>query len=237
MNATFQPPGRRSAFTLFEVLIAAMAFAIVLAAINGIFYGGLRLRNKTVEKLEKSLPLQYALPVIKRDLANLVPPGGILAGELQSTVTGLANPGQISPHFYTASAVIDQSSPWSQVQKVSYALLASTNQPGVMDLYRLVQRNLLAPLEEPPASQWLLGSVRDITFFYLKDAQWLETWDSTVEESKLPAGIKVVIQQEPENRTDYAPAPVEIVVPILTQARTNETAEAESELGEEGDGA
>ena len=210
-------------FTLFEVLIAAMAFAIVLAAINGIFYGALRLRNKTVTGLEKSLPLHYALPIVQRDLANLVPPGGTLAGELQSTIAASSDSGQISPDFYTASGVINETSPWSQVQKVSYALLASTNQPGTRDLYRLLQRNLLAPVEEPPIAQWLLGGVRHMTFYFLKDAQWVETWDSTNEETKIPAGIKVVIEREPEASADDLPMPVEIVVPILTRARTNET--------------
>jgi hypothetical protein len=35
--------------------------------------------------LDASLPLQQTLAILKRDLANLVPPGGTLCGELQTT--------------------------------------------------------------------------------------------------------------------------------------------------------
>ena len=45
------------AFTLLELLIAVVAFAIVLAAINGVFYSALKLRNRSAASLEKSLPL------------------------------------------------------------------------------------------------------------------------------------------------------------------------------------
>src|SRR5688572_5904097 len=40
------------AFTLLEVLIAVVTFGIVLAAMNAVFYGALRLRNKTTEALK-----------------------------------------------------------------------------------------------------------------------------------------------------------------------------------------
>src|SRR5437870_12733619 len=64
------------AFTLIEVMIAMAVFAIVLAAINGIFWGALRLRNKTVESIDAALPKERALAIIRSDLANIVPPGG-----------------------------------------------------------------------------------------------------------------------------------------------------------------
>ena len=85
MNLDQTIHSRSRGFTLLEVLIASVAFAIVLAAINAVFYGALRLRNKTVDALEQALPMQQALAVIQRDLANLVVPGGTLAGALQTT--------------------------------------------------------------------------------------------------------------------------------------------------------
>ena len=51
----------RGAFTLLEILIATVCFAIVLAAINGVFYSGIRLRNRSAAALEKSQPLTQAL--------------------------------------------------------------------------------------------------------------------------------------------------------------------------------
>src|SRR5215472_15632853 len=76
---------RKDAFTLIELLLAITIFSIVLIAMNTVFYAALRLRNNTAEALDEALPLQRAVAVIQRDLANIVPPGGILSGTLQST--------------------------------------------------------------------------------------------------------------------------------------------------------
>ena len=65
MNTTRQL--KWSAFTLIEIMIAVAAFAIVLAAINTIFYTALRLRNSTTAAIEKALPMEHALGVIRRD--------------------------------------------------------------------------------------------------------------------------------------------------------------------------
>src|SRR5437763_10545402 len=63
-------------FTLLELLIAVAIFAVVLAAINGVFYGAMRLQRSSSRSVEESLPIQQALAIIKRDLQGLVAPGG-----------------------------------------------------------------------------------------------------------------------------------------------------------------
>jgi general secretion pathway protein J len=220
---------RARGFTLLEVLIAVLIFSIVLGAINTVFYAALRLRNKTTESIEKSIPLQQAVSIIKRDLANLMVPGGTLSGELNTALSISGMVGQSSPDFHTSSAVIDQTSPWSEVQKVSYYLSDSTNVVGRKDLFRLLNRNLLAPEEEIPVGQWLLSGVRNIYFLYLNGTQWQESWDSTTEDSIIPSAIRVLIEMDPD--TDQAslstlPASIEFVVPIVSQPRTNATEEA-----------
>src|SRR6476620_2299644 len=66
---------RNRAFTLLEILIAVSIFAIVLAAINAVFYAAVRLRNHTVAMIDKSVPIELALATIRRDLLSIVPPG------------------------------------------------------------------------------------------------------------------------------------------------------------------
>src|SRR6266850_2041231 len=73
------------------------AFAIVLAAINTVFYSALRLRNSTPSAIEKALPMEHALGVIKRDLANLVLPGGTMSGTFTTSSTSNNVAGQSSP--------------------------------------------------------------------------------------------------------------------------------------------
>ena len=226
------PTRRPAGFTLIEVLIAAVAFSIVLAAINAVFYSALRLRNKTAAALDEALPLQQALSIIKRDLSNLVVPGGALSGPLQTAqiTTGMA--GQGGPEFYTTSGLVDETSPWAEIQKVSYVLAASTNRAGGHDMIRAVTRNLLSTAgTEEPVQQWLMTGVRGLVFLYYDGSQWRDAWDSTTADqatgvtNTLPRAIKVQIQlaSADSGRAVAQTAPVELIVPIFVQARTNQT--------------
>lgn len=239
---------RRSAFTLLELLIAVVAFAIVLAAINGVFYSGLKLRNRSAASLEKSLPLTQALTILKRDLASIAPPSTNetkLIGELQTSLTGSGTSSepkfgslagatggtsgqtaQVSPDFYTLSGLIDSDSPWPNVQKVAYLLVDSTNRNALgKDFIRAVTRNLLpaAGIEEEPVEQLLLTDVADVLFLYHDGTDWVDSWDSTADEAmKLPRAIKVQLQMASENRASQPP-PIELVVPLVVEASTNTT--------------
>jgi prepilin-type N-terminal cleavage/methylation domain-containing protein len=233
-------------FTLMEVLLAVGIFSIVLLAIHLVFYGAVRLRNKTTAEIESALPLQHTLALLHRDLSNLVLPGGVLSGELQSTpttgtqlgqagpaplATQAANlPGQSSPDFYTATAVLDDTYPWAEIQRVSYFLANPTNQTVGRDLFRSVSRNLLPVLEETPEEQWMMSGVQSILFYFYDGQQWRDTWDSTTETNALPGAIKVAIQLASADGIPTsgpsAPAPIELVVPILVRAGTNQTQQA-----------
>ena len=217
-------------FTLMEVLIAVVAFAIVLAAINGVYYGAIRLRNKTTTGLEQALPLEHATAIIKRDLANIVLPGGTFSGALQTGSTSNRIVGQSSPSFYTSRGLIDDTSPWGDVQRVSYLLLDSTNHANGKDLIRSVSRNLLPVLQDQPEQQWLMTGLQQMTFLFYDGSQWRDSWDSTTPDlttglsNSLPKAVKVQIQLLPEGtgRGRQREVPIELVVPITVQARTNQ---------------
>ncbi len=246
-NVAVVPP---RAFTLLEILLAVAIFSIVLLAIHGVFYGALRLRNKTTKAIEAALPLQQTLAIMQRDLANLVLPGGTLFGGLQTSPTsststnttttstsfsqlgqtapgeGAISLGQASPEFYTASGIIDDYQPWGEVEKVYYYLAEPTNNTFGMDLYRSVTRNLLPTLQEQSEDQWLLGGVQSIFFQFYDGTQWMETWDSSAETNNLPQAIKVQIQLASDNPGSAVPQlvdPIELVVPMVVQQSTNQT--------------
>jgi prepilin-type N-terminal cleavage/methylation domain-containing protein len=242
----------RSAFTLLELLIAVVAFAIVLAAINGVFYSGLKLHNRSAASLEKSLPLTQALTILKRDLASIAPPSTNtrkLVGELQTSATGSSagggaprfgslagatgtasgQSGQVGPDFYTLSGLLDSESPWPNVQKVAYLLVDSTNRSALgKDFIRAVTRNLLPAggVEEEPVEQLLLSDVAEVLFFFHDGTDWQESWDSTADETKkLPRAIKVQLQMAAEDRASRR-SPIELVVPVVVEASTNTTAQS-----------
>src|SRR5260370_20827343 len=91
-------------FNLIEVLLAVTVFAIVLAAINTVFYSALRLRARTSAALDESAPVEQTLNVMRRDLQAAVGPGGVLAGDFKSgSVSSGLGLGQASAiEFYTA---------------------------------------------------------------------------------------------------------------------------------------
>jgi type II secretion system protein J len=248
MTTPFQNKAVRQerAFTLIEVLLAMAVFAIVLAAIHMVFYGGLRLRNRSAEAIEKALPLEHTIAVMQRDLANLVLTGGTLFGELQTTPMesalstnaldsmipdAVSVPGQSSPGFFTTSGLLDEIEPWGEVQRVSYFLAEPTNSSAGLELFRSVTRNLLPVLPDEPDHQFLMGGLESLAFYYYDGTQWLEYWDSTSATNKLPCAIKVELQlvREPGDRSPRLP--VEIVVPVVVRAGTNEIAQTEEEGG------
>lgn len=237
--ATVRAVSRTRAFTLLELLLAILVFAIVLGAIHVVFFSALKLRDRTSDAIERSLPLQQTLAIIRRDLANIVPPGGALSGALQSTPTlttgseselsGSMNRGN-GPEFYTAVGIVDDFLPWSEIQRISYHLESPTNNAPGFDLYRSVARNLLPTIQEEIENQFLMSGVESINFRYYDGAAWVDTWDSMTTDpatgltNNLPRAIKLELQlHSPESYG--TPAPVELVVPVFVLARTNAVAE------------
>jgi general secretion pathway protein J len=236
------------AFTLIELLLAITIFSIVLIAMNTVFYAALRLRNNTAEALDEALPLQHAVAVIQRDLANIVPPGGILSGTLQSTpmygltqTNGSASLGgattmmpilgavESSPFFFTSTGVINDGAPWGDIQQVAYALMQPTNNTPGRSLVRCVTRNLLPiTTSDQPEKEWLLNGVQDINFLYYDGLQWETTWDTTLTTNMLPLAIKVQILMTPKLGQMVLQSPIQLVIPLDVQGRTNLTTQTNS---------
>src|SRR5262245_66678258 len=100
-----------AAFTLMEIMLAVAIFAVVLVAINGVFFSALRLRARTSAALDNSAALEQALVVIRRDLANAVPPGTVLAGSLQSGVVGGTLSQNNGLELFTSTGTLSDNAP------------------------------------------------------------------------------------------------------------------------------
>jgi type II secretion system protein J len=216
-----------SAFTLLELLLAVAIFGIVLAAINTVFFGAMRLRNKTIAVIEESLPLQQTLALMKRDLQGLMVPG-TLAGPLQTAqASGMTSQQQqAGTVFFTCTGAMDDVVPFGDVQKVTYSLKAGDNRSTGRDLVRVVNRNVLGT-QEQLLEQWLMGGVENLQFLYYDGNAWKDSWDSTTADTvtgntnMLPKAVKVQIQLA-ANYGDARKPPAEMIVPILVEGRTNQ---------------
>jgi prepilin-type N-terminal cleavage/methylation domain-containing protein len=230
----------RAGFTLFELLLAVAIFAVVLMAIHTVFYSALSLRNRTVAQLEHAVPLERALEILRRDLASLVPPGGTFSGPLQSAVSAGGGLGQsstantntyranlpglvVSPELYTATGIIDDYRPWGDIARVTYYLADPTNNSPGRDLIRAVTRNLLPILEDQPEHQWLLGGVDHLQFLFFDGLYWSEVWDSTTAATPLPSALKIQLWLTSDNTSRATSDPIELVVPLVVHAVTNQT--------------
>lgn len=215
MNTGNRQINRSVAFTLIEVLLAIGIFAIVLAAINTVFFAAMRLRAKATDALEDALPTDRAVGVIKRDLAGVVPPG-VLAGVMSSdtTVPGISQ--QVALEIYTTTGIVNDHQPWGDVQKVDYSLqLPTNNRVGHLgqDLVRSVTRNLLATDTETPVQESLLNDVQSLKFSYYDGTNWNDSWSSTI--SNIPAAIRVSINFATVKTDPQLKIPIQLLVPVV----------------------
>jgi general secretion pathway protein J len=218
----------RGGFTLMELVLAMAVCAIVLAAINAVFFSALRLRDTTTRAVDESLPVQQALATMRRDLQCVMPPStnGVMSGDFKvGDVTSLGLNQNVAIELYTTTGALHENEPWGDVQRVTYELrpsAAGAVAPG-KDLVRSVTRNLLATITPTPDEQWLMGHVESVEFDCYDGTQWRTTWDTTMGDTNLPVAVRVQIQMARNNAgSPLDQQPIVLVVPIDSESRTNQ---------------
>lgn len=214
-----------SAFTLIELILSIAIMAIVMIAVNAVFFSAIRLRENTTAVVEESLPVQQAAAILRRDLQNAVAPSdtGTLSGDFKvGNVTSLGTALPVDIELYTTTGVLREDEPWGEVQKVTYGLRLPSNPlaPG-KDLIRSVTRNLLSTMTPQPDDQWLMSGVDRIEVSCYDGTQWRDDWDTTLTDTNLPNAIRVRILLANNSGNAGKLRPVEIVVPIDSESRTN----------------
>ena len=226
-------PSGHGAFTLIELLLAIVIFALVLAAVNAVFFGAMRLRQKTADSAAKAMPVELASATLRRDLSGIVMPGGTYAGILDSaaTIQGI-NGQEVGTEIYTTSGVFRDRSPWADIQKVAYVLRDATNRTASAgrDLVRVVKRNLGPVSEEQADEQRLMTGVGRLDLSFYDGTTWRTSWNSTNDATTLPKAIKVEIAMAPE---PFAPGvrqgpaqavrSIQMIVPVMVASMTNST--------------
>jgi general secretion pathway protein J len=232
------PPGgarcaatRRSGrgFTLLELLLATAVGAVVLIVIQTVFFSALRLHNTTHERIDSDLGIQRALGIVRRDLAGLMHPGGMLSGQLQTTnfssTIGDSFGDRISPDIFTNSGKIDGWNPFAEVQMVAYFLAPSSTVAAGRDFVRVVTRNLLPVQETPGEPEVLLHGVNEATVEFCDGNGWTDEWDSEVM-SALPTAIRLRLTLAASELDRPAAEPIELVVPVFVTTSASARAAA-----------
>jgi type II secretion system protein J len=205
------------------VLLALGVCALVLVVISSVFAGALRLQEHAAANLDESLPIERAMNLMRRDLKNAVPPGGMLAGPMQSGSLAGGVDANDGIQIYTTTGLITPTAPWSEIQLVTYGLQdpPDSSANSGKDLVRTVTRNLLTTSTADEEDQFLASGVQSLSFSYFDGQNWLDTWDDTTE-TNLPVAVRVNVQMAAKNSTQTAPAPIQLLVPLMAQVYTNE---------------
>ena len=225
------PSRSKDAFTLIEMVLAIGVMAIVMVAINSVFFTALRLRDRTADTVDQSQPAQQALTFLRRDLLNAMAPGGLLSGDFR--VGNVSEPNMsenAAIELYTTTGALSETQPWADIQKVTYELKTPTTSDalGGKDLVRTVTRNLLSTATPEASDQWLLGSVQNLQFECFDGTQWLDNWDTTAGNTNLPVAVRVRIELAEGNDAASGQQPIELLVPVASQSATNQLQAATS---------
>jgi type II secretion system protein J len=218
------------AFTLIEMVLAIGVASIVLIAVNTVLFASLRLRDTTADMVDAAAPVDQAVTFLRRDLQCVVTPTNgtskVLSGDFK--VGNVSSPGVSEPvavEMFTATGALSANAPWGDIQRVTYELKQPTDRNATgKDLVRSVVRNLLTMTTPDVQDQLMLSGVQNIKFTCFDGAQWQDTWDTTGVTSvytNLPLAVRVDIQMAGNSAANAGP--IEIVVPIDSQSRTNAT--------------
>jgi type II secretion system protein J len=218
------------AFTLIEVLLAVGIFAIVLFAMNTVFYSAMKLERATSRSVDERAALNQAFAQLRRDLRGAVPPltnSYLLPRDFLVTGSSgrLAAEQSGSLEFYTTTGRLNDVDPWSELQRVRYELVASSDPASRgRELVRVVMRNILTTTTEEEVEQLLLGDVESLEFQCFDGASWISAWDTTAGDVGLPQAVRVrvLLAAHDPNATKLVRQPLELMVPIVAQSLTNQ---------------
>lgn len=228
---------RRRAFTLIELLFATLAFSMVLAAINTVFYGALRMREKSDANHRRIRPQFQALEVIKQDLRATFFSEDFRADRFWSEPVGGMSASGDQIEFFSSTGTTSENSPWPDVQKIEYYLAPSIDprqSANTMDLVRAITRNFLTTTIEPPVEQRLATGITGFQLTFFDGEVWQQTWDSEIQDPVLPKAVQVYLEFAPTNyvnRANQFPPSLTQMVAILAEPRMS--ADAEDEEGTE----
>ena len=219
-----------------EVMFATMAFALILLVMQMTFSGALGLRNRMQKRVDQQAALTLAMSIMKRDLENMIVTGGLMAEGIFCGEMGSPDMPNDQLEFYSTTAVVSDQLPWGDVQKVGYLLGVDPMQTVTTNLGQALMRmsrNAL-PLEaneEAPVETLMLDNVRSLQFEFFDGLEWLQTWDSTVNEPAVPLAVRAMVEvfTDNPNPTGRQTRIWEVLVPILTIKPPGEEEEGEEE--------
>jgi general secretion pathway protein J len=187
-------------FTLIELLLALSIAAVLALVAYQALASSFRARDVIADQVELARESAVLLDLIERDFASVTTPASS-----SSAVTTLNGPfvgyalsaGSAGAEAHSVSFCTLQRDPATQRVGVHRIELILNSTGGQSSLVRRVQRNLLANTPAQPEEETLSQRVRALTVRYYDGNGWVETWDSSQLEDRLPVAVSVTIELQP----------------------------------------
>ena len=221
-----------------ELLVASVAFAMIVLVIKVTLMESMEMRERGQKRMDQLNTRMRIMEIIESDLKQCMLKETPFAQEFRGETVSGAMTRTDQLEFYTASGIIQTNQPWGHLQKVRYYLQqpiyeGRSEMAEGYTLYREVTRNLLPATDSIVNPQAIANEIASLKFQYYDGEYWQETWDSTVDESKLPKAVRVRVEFLREdangqlaNRPNNIPYPsLQTTVALLATPQIEEESE------------
>jgi len=191
-------------FTLLELIVAIALMDVIALTLYSSMNVAFKTRQTTLDSLK---PYQSITPIfefIRKDLTSAMSPDGILAGVFVGEsvpFTNLQDADTLS--FYSAAYQPKENEITSNVIHVQYALENDYDRDQIV-LKRYTVKNILSPIAVEPDEEVIGRNIDGFDIQYYDGTAWLDDWDSSVEDSTLPWGVRVTISILDKNRSRFS---------------------------------
>jgi len=210
-------------FTLLEILATALLTAILLTAILGVWRGVHTIRKRCDTALTDDARIQHCLNQLSIDLRHMAPPDDELGFEVTGEMDESDGIRRDTLEFVTTTNAPRGNTFGSDAVKVVYELAQDEAGDESWALVRSVSANLFALEEEDPEETVLLSPISSLVLSYYDGENWVDTWDSTLQDGNSPTAVKVRIELAGETEDEAVLAP-ELVVAVLARPMADDEA-------------
>ncbi len=207
-QSSFGQARRLAGFTLIEILMAAVAGALILGSIYTVFTRAVQMRNTATARTQEVVTRVRAANVIRNDLQNALVSGGILAATLEGSPQGQASQFRGYLRFTTTTARAADAEVQCDIQEVEYRIgsdpESTERNAGV--LMRVLYNNLLGAVDEVTHEEKLLPGVEAMEVSFYDGSSWTDSWTVTEEENTVPKAVRVRILPIADDRDSGAMA-------------------------------
>jgi type II secretion system protein J len=210
------------AFTLLELTLALAIAATIGLTVYAALASGFRARDVVNDQIELARESAVLLDVVERDFASVVTPASSTTSVgtmLNGPFVGYALSAGSTAEAHSVSFCVLEHDAKTDRDDVHRVELILTNTNGQVAFVRKVQRNLLATALPEPEAETLSRRVRAFNVRYYDGNGWVETWDSTQLEDRLPVAVSVTLELAPadvkrQSRRDDRPYTATRIIPI-----------------------